>query len=198
MTDTRTVALIGPLTAEEWCSLRLAEDGSDPLMCCGETSELRDAIFHTLRIGAAECDGIALRAAWHIAEQHDGLADEPIMRKLYEFYVKGKPELAPESAIAEMMAVTPEHAELFIAAIPEAFDLASEEGRTVALGRIAPKVAHVLDYNERCRLTRLLVNTIGLPPDRVALVVDAWRGSVGLPVAPPTVADGLNAASREG
>ncbi|MEU3452299.1 hypothetical protein ABZ671_01625 [Micromonospora sp. NPDC006766] len=183
MTNPTTGGLIGPLTADEWCSLRLGDD-DDPLQCCGETSDLRDAIFHVLRMGAQEHEGIALRAAWHIVEEHGDLGDHPILRKLHAFYVEGKPELAPDSALAEMMAVTPEHAELFIAAIPEAFELDSEEGRIVALGRIAPRVAHVLDRDERCRLTGLLAETVRLDVQQVAIVVDAWRGNVGLPVMP--------------
>lgn len=186
MTDTRTAELIGPLTADEWCSLRLHDDG-DPLMCCGDTSDLRDAIFDTLRMGAAECDGIALRAAWHIVDEHGDLGDHPIMRKLHEFYVLGKPEVAPDRALAEMMAVLPTHAQMYIAAIPDAFDLDTEDGRITALGRIAPRIAHVLDHDERCRLTGLLAEAVRMETYQVTVVVDAFRGNVGLPVTPRTV-----------
>ena len=83
--------LIGPLTAEEWCSLRLGAD-DDPLLCCAETSELRSAIFETLRQGGGWLYGqLAIAPAWElVAEKHDttGLLEHPVLRKLYATYVK--------------------------------------------------------------------------------------------------------------
>lgn len=55
--------LIGPLSAEEWCSLRLTGDDTDVLQCCAVTSDVRDAFFTYLRMGAVhELDGILRRA----------------------------------------------------------------------------------------------------------------------------------------
>lgn len=45
-------SLIGPLTAEEWCSLRLGGLEDDPLYCCTVTSSMRDFLFEVLRMGA--------------------------------------------------------------------------------------------------------------------------------------------------
>jgi hypothetical protein len=49
-------ALIGPLTAEEWCSLRLGGLEDDPLYCCAVTSSMRDFLFEVLRMGAEHSD----------------------------------------------------------------------------------------------------------------------------------------------
>lgn len=55
------MTLIGPLTAEEWCSLRAGgptPDGQDDvLQCCAITSEVRDWIFYTLRMGGDRAPG---------------------------------------------------------------------------------------------------------------------------------------------
>jgi hypothetical protein len=84
---------IGPLTAEEWCSLRLGVD-DDPFQCCGDTSDLRDAAFHALRMGGEEWNGTEFHRAWiRVGESHPdhGLVTHPAVAKLYDFYIKDKP-----------------------------------------------------------------------------------------------------------
>jgi hypothetical protein len=93
--------LIGPLTAEEWCSLRLGTD-DDPFQCCAETSALRDAAFHALRMGGEEYHGTAFYIAWlRVTESHPDhrLAEHPIVGKLYQYYVEGKEPLAEATVI---------------------------------------------------------------------------------------------------
>lgn len=85
--------LIGPLTAEEWCSLRVGTD-DDPFYCCGDTSDLRDAAFLTLRMGATPVSvGTEFHAAWlHMEASHPDhtLTEHPVVGKLYDFYIKGR------------------------------------------------------------------------------------------------------------
>lgn len=84
--------LIGPLTADEWCSLRAGAD-DDPFQCCGDTSDLRDAAFHALRMGGEEWAGTLFHAAWiRVGNSHPdhALATHPVVGKLYDAYVKGR------------------------------------------------------------------------------------------------------------
>jgi hypothetical protein len=85
--------LIGPLTPDEWCSLVLGAP-DDPFQCCGETSDLRDAAFHALRMGGDESHGLEFHAAWdRVTASHPDhtLAEHPIVAKLFRFYVEGRP-----------------------------------------------------------------------------------------------------------
>lgn len=95
--------LIGPLTAEEWCSLRAGAD-DDPFQCCGETSDLRDAAFHALRMGGEEWAGTLFHAAWiRVGASHPdhALVTHPVVGKMYDFYVKGKPVPPTDEEMAE-------------------------------------------------------------------------------------------------
>lgn len=173
-------SLIGPLSAAEWCSLRLGAD-DDPFQCCAETSELRDAAFTTLRMGGEERDGIYLHAVWHdVTNSHGDLTEHPVMRKLHDFYIAGKEPLPPESALAELFAVSRSYASDLIRAACEAFDLGSEAGKVLALSRLAPKLGYVLDADERASAVAEMAAVLEMSNHKVACVVDVWRASVGL------------------
>lgn len=80
--------LIGPLTAEEWCSLRLGGNADDVLMCCGETSAFRDAVFMALRMGGDRDARFWLLPAWRDLVEH-GLPTGPgteVIAKLRDYY----------------------------------------------------------------------------------------------------------------
>lgn len=81
---------IGPLTAEEWCEFRLRED-DDLLQCCAVTSEMRDAIFLLLRMGAEtpSFGRASFCRAWDAMTDHgfpDGRGGE-LLQKLHDFYL---------------------------------------------------------------------------------------------------------------
>lgn len=100
--------LIGPLTAEEWCSLRLgAED--DPFRCCGDTDALREAVFGMLSMGADEEWSLSFNAAWHqMVASHPGntLADHPVVGKLYRAYVQGREPAVSDEELNAWLAET--------------------------------------------------------------------------------------------
>jgi hypothetical protein len=178
-----TPELIGPLTAAEWASFRLAPDSDgDVLMCCAETSEVRDAIFHTLRAGAAACDGIQLRAVWDIVDGHPGLGDDPRMQKLHAFYVADREPVSSEAALAEFMAPRPDYSRALIDAAAETWDLAVPGNAVVALGRLAGRIHAVPDAAERDGYIHDIARILNLPITHVRLVFDAFRANVGLTV----------------
>ena len=82
--------LIGPLTAAEWCAFRQRDD-DDLLQCCGVTSDFRDAIFNTLRMGGDEYSARNwLRDAWEQMEAHgfpQGDDVTPLLAKLGAYYI---------------------------------------------------------------------------------------------------------------
>src|SRR5262245_3017565 len=70
LTPPNPAGLIGPLTAEEWCSLRAGTD-DDPLQCCSITSGFRDALFYVLRQGGDRLYGRGVfRRAWRELVEH--------------------------------------------------------------------------------------------------------------------------------
>ena len=79
------VELIGPLTAEEWCSLRLGTD-DDPLQCCGATSNLRDGLFRVLRMGGDAMWAPELAEAWRAMDDHGWPEGVPVVDKIRAFY----------------------------------------------------------------------------------------------------------------
>lgn len=175
--------LIGPLTAAEWASFRLRLDSDDDvLMCCAETSDVRDAIFYTLRAGAAACDGIQLRAVWDIVDGHPGLGDDPRMRKLHAFYVADREPVSSEAALAEFMAPHPDFSRALIAAASDTWDLAVPGNTMVALGRLAGRVHAVPDPAERDGYIHDIALILNLPIMHVRLAFDVFRANVGLPV----------------
>ncbi len=179
-----TTDLIGPLTAEEWCSLRLGAD-DDPLQCCAYTSELRDGVFQLLRIGGDRHWGDLLHVPWIAAAKSHDMADlltHPLVGKLHAYYIEGQPEPPSDRDLAELQATDPGYLCSLSVAIPAHFDLGTEEGRLAALGRVAPEVAHVPDGEDRARRVDELARLLSMPLRDVALVVDAWRANVGLPV----------------
>lgn len=88
--------LIGPLTSEEWCSLRATGEDDDILQCCAETSDLRDGIFMLLRMGADKNWAKAcLDDMPRVSVAHDDFClKDDRLRKLWEyagFEVEGPP-----------------------------------------------------------------------------------------------------------
>jgi hypothetical protein len=127
------------------------------------------------------------------------LDDDPLFTKLHAFYIAGQPEPATDRQIAEMLASDPGYLASLLDVVTETFDVSTEEGRVMALGRVAPKVAHILDGQERAAAVVRLAEVTGLRRWHVARVVDAWRGNVGLPVIPQTEpADQEPAGAAEG
>lgn len=64
--------LVGPLTAEEWCSLRLRFDDGDLLHCCGVTSDIRDLVFSLLRMGDdRHTTRLLMEELWDLVNSHD-------------------------------------------------------------------------------------------------------------------------------
>ncbi|MFC0504146.1 hypothetical protein [Micromonospora costi] len=86
----QTPALIGPLTAEEWCAFRMRDD-DDLLQCCGVTSSFRDALFYLLRMGGGREHARGyFREEWQAMEEHDfPVGDEvtPLLDKLRAYYI---------------------------------------------------------------------------------------------------------------
>lgn len=174
------MTLIGPLTADEWVSLRLGSD-EDPLQCCADTSDLRDAIFDTLRMGAEPDQDVLLRAAWeYVAEDHPGLTDHPVLAKLHAYYVAGREPVTPWHALAHLMAVPRSEITMWVQAARGAFDLDSPTGRTMAVSRLAPKAAKVVDPAERADAAAEIAQALGLPRGHVTRLVEAWRHAEGL------------------
>ncbi|MFI7608722.1 hypothetical protein ACIBTV_26740 [Micromonospora sp. NPDC049366] len=184
-TDTTQADLIGPLTAAEWASLRLGSP-TDPLHCCADTSDVRDAIFHTLRMGGDPDQDHPLRAVWHVVDDHGTLGADPRLAKLFAYYVSGKDELPSDEAVASLYASDPGFVDSLLEHLPQHLDLTSPAGRVVALGRVAPKVAYLLDAGKRAAAVAQLAELAKQPPFLVARVVDAWRGNIGMSVDPPT------------
>lgn len=84
---------IGPLTPEEWCSLRLHPDDDspdgmdDPFTCCAETSGVRDSVLHFLRMGGDDpkAAGRLRLALENFNHTHEGWTDDQRIRRLYAF-----------------------------------------------------------------------------------------------------------------
>jgi hypothetical protein len=82
--------LIGPLTAEEWCSFAMSDE-DDFLQCCGTTSDFRSMLFYLLRSGGGDplLDGRRFREEWQLMVDH-GLPEGPggvLLQKLRDFYL---------------------------------------------------------------------------------------------------------------
>ena len=89
-------ALIGPLTAEEWCSLRLGGLGDDdPLYCCTVTSSMRDFLFEMLRMGAGREWSGAFRQAFSDLDAACQV-EHPLIEKLRAYYVADAPAVPGE------------------------------------------------------------------------------------------------------
>lgn len=173
--------LIGPLTAAEWCSLRLGTD-DDPLQCCADTSEVRDAAFHVLRMGGEQDQGTALRGVWRIVEEHGDLGQHPVVRKLFEYYVEGQPPVSSDAELAAFLAPNPDFAKMLIKSAPGAWDLTDPDERVRALGRLAGKIYTVVDPAVRAEYIAEIARMLDMPVPHVRLVFDAFRGNSGLPI----------------
>jgi len=198
MTQTDEIQ-IGPLTPAEWLSFLLLDGpGSyrNPLpACCAAVSEVRDAVFATLRRGGdPETCWMRLTGVWDVVQSHLGLpiTDERVpaaLRKLYETYVAPHADMIgridqPES-IARIAQMDPSRVRMMIAAIGEVWDVDTAEGRIHAVSRIADAfLAYVYDQGERTQLARELGKAVGMAYEDVALVVDAMRCRAGLPWQP--------------
>lgn len=91
--------LIGPLTAEEWCSFRQSGEDDDILQCCAETSEVRDAIFGWLRMGGDKMWGeILMRDTLGTMASHPGLDRDPRVVKMLAFLGWEDPKVREEEA----------------------------------------------------------------------------------------------------
>lgn len=182
MTDTTEQDLIGPLTAAEWAQFRL-QDADDQVLppCCGEVSDLRDAIFDLLRMGGDEMYGAHLRSIWDIVDAN-GLGDHPLFQKLHAYYVAGRSAGPSDARMAEFLTADPGLAEGLLKAAPEAWDLKDPVAVRTALGRLTGKMYATPDKATRDGYMREIVRLTGFSDDQVRLVFDAFRGNVNLPI----------------
>lgn len=193
-TDDKTKAppLLGPLTADEWVSLaRGDEDQNSPLpVCCAEISEVRDAIFETLRAGAdPDLFWRSIASVWDIVEAHPPLAEHPTMRKLYAAYVQGRVRPNRNESFAYLFAQTADQVGAYLDLVgvdkdgnSSGLDVSTREGQVRALASVGGRhVAYILDPGERDRAVALLAARIHLPESTVELVVDVLRDRVHLP-----------------
>jgi hypothetical protein len=113
MTDT-TADLIGPLTAAEWCSLRLTEGNDDPLYCCAASSEFRSALFEVLRMGADADLRYYFVDAWQQAVAYGHGEGNPLLDRIRDFYRldDDSPEFTPEEVRCAPHCNTPCHTAL--------------------------------------------------------------------------------------
>lgn len=98
-------ALIGPLTAGEWCEFR-QRDEDDLLQCCGVTSDVRDAIFGLLRNGAPQWESSALVMEFADMLDHglpEGRGGE-LLAKLRAYYLPEMTDAAIHERAAKMRA----------------------------------------------------------------------------------------------
>lgn len=183
--------LIGPLTAAEWVSLRLTSGPDDILYCCADTSEVRDAVFQTLRSGAGPDTGVHLRAVWHFVEAHDTLGEHPLIRKLYDHYVAGQPPAPSDADLAVFLAPDPGTAEAFLSAAPQLWDTTDPVAARTALGRLAGKLNAHPDPAVREDYIGRVAAITRHDPGVVRVVFDAFRALVGLPVTagPPQLGE---------
>jgi hypothetical protein len=84
-------SLIGPLTAAEWCSLRLTGGDDDPLRCCAASSELRDALFDVLRMGGGTEYAYRLVEPWQQAVAYGHGEGDPLLDRIRDFYALDAP-----------------------------------------------------------------------------------------------------------
>lgn len=197
MTTTDDEIRIGPLTASEWMTFFLINDGDErnPLpVCCSNLSEVRTAILAVLRNGGdPQVCGQYLAQVWPVVEEHFGPTSEggepmpPILVKLYDAYVAGRPAIDDrEQAMARIMAQPPGLVRQFLVEVPKTWDLDTAEGRIRAVARLGGGfVAFVLDRDERVALVHELAKVVGMPCEDVALIVEAFRADNGLPWDPP-------------
>lgn len=113
MTDA-TTDLIGPLTAAEWCSLRLTAGDEDLLYCCAASSEFRSALFEVLRMGAGADLRYYLVDAWQQAVAYGHGEGDPLIDRVRDFYRldDDPPALAPEDVRCAPHCATPCHTAL--------------------------------------------------------------------------------------
>lgn len=188
---------IGPLTAAEWMTFFLIDDGDErnPLpVCCAAVSEVRNAILDVLRAGGdPQVCGHYLAQLWPTVEQHFGPGSgcnrplPPALAKLHQTYVAGRPLLDdPEQALARIMAQHPSVVRQFLVEVPKVWDLDTVEGRIRAAARLGGGfVAFVLDRDERAVLLHELAKVVGMTYEDVALIVESFRAHHGLPWDPP-------------
>jgi hypothetical protein len=82
--------LIGPLTADEWCSFRQTGQPDDLLQCCTETSEIRDVIFGWLRMGGDAMWGrLLLEDVMPYIESHEQ-DKHPLFVRILEFIAEDR------------------------------------------------------------------------------------------------------------
>lgn len=184
--QTNREALIGPLTAAEWATFRLGHD-DDPLYCCAHTSDVRDAIFHVLRMGGEAFDGAALRAVWSIVDDHDGLADHPLMRKLYDFYIDGQPPAPTDADVAEFLFAgrDPGFIDSLLTEAPTMWNMADQAAARTALGRLTGFLYVTPDAEQRAGYIRRVAALTGFTVADVDLVFDAFRGNDNLTITAP-------------
>lgn len=185
---------VGPLTASEWVSFALLDDGDDdrnPLpVCCANISEVRDAIFDVLRAGAGPSSWRRLASVWQYIE--DDLGADPNnwslpLRKLHQTFLAGRDwrSVPAHDGFAHLFARSTDEVREFLDMAPEGWDLGTFEGRQRALARLGGRfVGYVLDPDERWEMVRRLATTLGMDASEVAAVVDVLRLDKGLPFQP--------------
>jgi hypothetical protein len=174
--------LIGPLTGDEWLSLRHVDTDDDILCCCANTSNLRDTLFDLLSRGAqAPCQELVDH--WDIVEQHD-LQHYPIFVKLHEYYVKGQKPTTPETLvrIMDMMTMSPETAGRLIDQAPHVWDLDTTAGRHRALHHLSSALCTTADQDRYRESILKVAGVTGTSPRLAHLLFDVLRAGRGLPV----------------
>jgi hypothetical protein len=173
---------VGPLTGDEWASFALADDDRNPMpACCGNLSDVRDAIFDTLRAGGdPDLCWPRLASVWHLVEGHDGgdpdgPSGHPTMRKLYDAYVAGRKRPDRDEGYAHLLARKAVDVQPYVDAVPEVWDVTTREGRLRALARIGDTAGYILKPEERYLVAAHLARKIGVLEVDVCLVIDVLR-----------------------
>lgn len=202
MTDDQTTTagppggplMLGPLTAEEWGSLFLTDDDRNPLpICCGNLSEVRDALADVLRVGGDPVLGwLRIAPVWdYVAGCFDReyVLSNPTLTKIYKAYVEDRevPERDGE-AYEQFRAMTAKTVTQFLDTVdaPDTlFDLDTRAGRHHALVRMAGAfVAFLVDDDQRQEAAYRLAQKLGMDSYLVCFTVDVLRQQHGLPYRP--------------
>lgn len=186
---------IGPLTGDEWALFALgADDERNPLPpCCANLSEARDTLFAVMRLGGdVESCWPMMVEVWPVIESHTGdesaRRDDPVLRKLYETYVKGREDrFAHDAAMARLMAKEPAQVDQFITLIegPDGWPVDTRAGQMEAIAAVGGRqVALVLDPDDRFRCVQHLAEVLGGTVPELCTIIDVLRSFTGLPYEP--------------
>jgi hypothetical protein len=187
--------MLGPLTADEWASLFLpGDDDRNPLPpCCGNISEVRDALADVMRMGGdPELGWLRIAPVWDYVAgcfDREDVLGNPVLSKIYRAYVEDRevPERDGE-AYEQFRALTFKYVTQLLDTVDAPntlFDLETAAGRQRALVRMAGVfLAFLVDDDQRQEAAIRLAEKVRMDPDYVCAVVDVMRQDRGLPYRP--------------